>query len=323
MISIASLGVAALAAFKPAASAADSSPPRTLRMEEAQVAAFHEMTRAVNAGDAARYARLYAADAVITIIGGGQLNGRSAIEEYEVDLLRQFPGTRLAFYDIWQKGPLAVVRYGVNGRTTSGQVMGHEGLLFYQFDPSGLIEKERRYNDSLTPMAQLGFWGKVPMRAPPTLPTEPKVHVAQGSRAEVENVAAAKVILTALDSKNEAAFLSAVADDAIVNELMLPQPFVGKQNVKAWFEAWTGAVPDAASQTTNITGIEDFVFVESTVRGTLRRPLGLLPDSSNQFTLHRAAVLQVKAGKLIHCSFFMNGKELAEATGQWPLPTRK
>jgi ketosteroid isomerase-like protein len=319
----ATLAAAACAAIVLMCPSNASSFPSSLPTRKMQIAAFHEVVSAVNAGDAARYARVYAEDAVITILGGGQLKGRSAIQKYEVDLLQQFPGTRLAFYDIWLTGSQAVVRYGVNGHTASRQAMGHEGLLFYRFDPSGLIEDERRYNDSLTPMAQLGILGKVPARIPPILPAAPNVHEARGSRAEEQNVATVKASLAALHSKNESAFLSGVADDAVVDELMLPQPFVGKENLKRWFEDWTAAFPDAAFQITNVIGVGNFVLLEGEVRGTLQCPFGLLSASGNRFSVHRAAVFQVRAGKLIHSSYFMNGKELAEASGQWPLPVRE
>jgi uncharacterized protein (TIGR02246 family) len=115
-----------------------------------QAAALWETLRAVNAGEAAAYALVYAEDAVITIHGTGVLSGRAAIEAYEASLLREFPGVRLAFYDFWQDGLAVVVHYGVNGRTPGGQAMGHEGLLFYRFDPSGLVKEERRYLDSAT-----------------------------------------------------------------------------------------------------------------------------------------------------------------------------
>jgi len=130
----------------------------------AVITVLNEMTRTVNAGDAAGYARLYAEDAAITIHGGGVLAGRAAIQAHEVELLSEFPGTRLAFYDVWQSGPLAVVHYAVNGPTGAGKPMGHEGLLFYRFLPSGLIAEERRYMDTLTPMAQLGALGPGPAR---------------------------------------------------------------------------------------------------------------------------------------------------------------
>jgi ketosteroid isomerase-like protein len=122
-------------------------------MQDQNVRALREMIESVNAGDAKRYAQLYAGDAVITIHGTGQLKGRDAIEQYEVELMREFPGARLAFYDVWQKAAMAVVHYGVNGSTRGGQAMGHEGLLFFRFDRAGVIEEEHRYLDSLTPMA--------------------------------------------------------------------------------------------------------------------------------------------------------------------------
>jgi hypothetical protein len=60
--------------------------------------------------------------------------------------------------------------------------MGHEGLLFYRLHPSGLIEEERRYLDSLTPMAQLGLLGALPARPLPTLPTEMKADLDRRGR---------------------------------------------------------------------------------------------------------------------------------------------
>src|SRR5262245_47523410 len=99
------------------------------RMEDRQVSALKEMMRTVNAGDAEGYANLYAEDAVIVMHGSGLLKGRHAIAEHERILLREFPGTTLAFYAVWQNGPLAAVHYGVNGKTPAGKPMGHEGLL--------------------------------------------------------------------------------------------------------------------------------------------------------------------------------------------------
>ena len=148
-------------------------------MVDRQFAALTEMKDAVNAGDAGRYARAYAPDAVITIHGGVELKGRSSIEQYEVELMREFPGTRFAFYAIWLKGPQAVVHYAVKGKTPSGKGMGHEGLLFYRFQSSGLIEEEHRYLDSMTPMAQMGMLGTLTVRPPPRLPTDTKVHMAK------------------------------------------------------------------------------------------------------------------------------------------------
>lgn len=287
-------------------------------MEDRQITALTEMMRAVNAGNARSYARLYAEDAVITIHGSGVLEGRGAIEKHEIELLREFPGARLGFYAVWQSGPRAVVHYAVNGRTPGGQAMGHEGLLFYRFHPSGLIEKEDRYLDSLTPMAQLGILGPVPTRPLPTLPAALTTHATKGSPGENANVALVRASFAALDAKDEAAFLSSLAEDAVWDEMAEPQPKVGKRNLQAWFQTWTGAIPDAQSEIATILGIGEFVLVETVVRGTLKGPLGPLAASDRRFAVHRAAIVHVKEGKIARLAAFMNGKELAQAVGQWP-----
>jgi steroid delta-isomerase-like uncharacterized protein len=289
-------------------------------MEDQQIVAFNHMMDAVNGGDAKRYAQLYAPDAVVTIYGVGELIGRGAVERYEAELLREFPGTRLAFYSVWQKGGQTVVHYAVNSPAHGGRETGHEGLLFYRFAPSGLIEQERRYLDSLTPMAQVGLLGQTPARDLPTLATGIKVYAAQNSPDEDENVALVRANFTALDSKKESIFLAKVADDAVLDELINPQPFIGKRNIKAWFETWARTVPDATSEITTILGVGEFVLVETIVRGTLKGKLAGLEASDKQFEVHRGAIIQVKHGKFTRIAYFMNGKELAAAVGQWPPP---
>jgi ketosteroid isomerase-like protein len=292
------------------------------RMDDQRIAVLYEMLRAVNAGNARQYATLYAEHAVITIHGSAPLHGRDAIEKYEIDLMRQFPGTRLAFYSAWLSDSSAVVHYGVNGSTLAGVAMGHEGLLFYRFQPSGVIEEERRYLDSFTPMAQLGVLGPGPTRALPTLPDSLSVYVAQGTASEQENVAIVKTIFAALDAKDRSLFLSSCAEDAVLDDLTFPQPFVGRRGADTWFSAWTTAVPDARSAITSIVGIEEFVAIESVVQGMLGGALARVSASNARFAIHRAAIAQLKDKRLTRLSIFSNGQELARAVGQWPPPSR-
>jgi uncharacterized protein (TIGR02246 family) len=289
------------------------------------IAALAEMVRAVNAGDPQAYAAVYAPDAVIAIHGGDVLQGRRAIEEYEVGLLREFPDARLGFHSIWQKGDLAVVHYAVGGRTTDGRPMGHEGLLFYRFLPSGLVAEERRYLDSLTPMAQLGALGAVAARPPPAVPDEPKRYVARavdGAR-ERREIATVRTMLAALDANDPAGFLANVTDDAVVDEMIEPQPFAGRPGVTAWLAKWKAAVLGAKSEITTIAAVGDSVLVETVLRGTLNGTLGPVIASARPFTVHRAMVMQVGEGRISHVRAFMNGKELAQAVGQWPPPARR
>src|SRR5438034_8911808 len=287
--------------------------------------ALAEMVRAVNAGDARTYAALYAPDAVLTIYGGDVLQGRRAIEDYETGLLRELPGARLGFHAIWQKGPAVVVRYVVNGRTAGGQAMGHEGLLFYRFLPSGLIAEERRYLDSLTPMAQLGALGAVAARPLPAVPVETRgyeARLANGGRerARMDQV---KKSLAALDANDTAAFLAGLTPDAVVDEMIEARPFVGRPDVTAWLEKWTRAVSGARTEVATMVTVGDCVLVETILSGVLNGTLGPVTASARPFTVHRALVVQFKAGRIGHIRAFMNGRELAQSVGQWPLQPRK
>jgi ketosteroid isomerase-like protein len=301
-----------------AAAAGPAAGGPAVRMDELQLATLGAMVRAVNAGDAHAYAMVYAPDAVITMHGGDVLKGRAAIEAYEVGLLHEFPGARLGFQDVWQKGSSAVVHYAVNGRTLLGQAMGHEGLLFYRFLPSGKIAEERRYLDSLTPMAQMGVLGAVPARAIPAVPPAPRAHGAAGApdRGETENLARARAMFAALDAKDEAAFLSGLADDAIVDDMIEPEPRNGKAAAGAWFQSRVRAVADGRTEIAT-------AVAEAVARGTLRGAVGPVSASGKPFAVHQAAVVQVHAGRVRRLTVFMNGKELAQAVGQWPPITGK
>lgn len=282
--------------------------------------ALEEMVRAVNAGDAHAYAEVYAPDAVLTVQGGDVLRGRSAIEAYEVGLMREFPDARLGLQSIWQRGPMVMVHYAVNGRTTGGQAMGHEGLLFLRFLPSGLIAEERRYLDSLTPMAQLGPLGSVATRALPTVPAEmPGSGISLTSaRREQAQIDAVRKILAARDAKDSAGFLVRTTDDVVVDEMIEAQPSGGRHAVAAWLGRWTHAVSGVRTEVVSIACMGDTVLVETVLRGTLDGALGPVSASSKPFTVHRAEVVRFKDGKIAHIRAFMNGKELAQSVGQWP-----
>jgi hypothetical protein len=288
-----------------------------------QVAVFTMMMDAVNAGDARRYASLYADDATIVIHGGGTLAGRAAIERYEVDLLAQFPGTRFVCFSLWQGPETTVVHYGVNSPGPGGRSTGHEGLLFYRFQPSGLIATERRYLDGLTPMAQLGMLGPAPARPVPVLPATIASFVATGSAAEAENVAVVRRSLGALNERNTAGFLATVADGATFDEVALATPFAGAGAARAWADLWAAAAPDARWEAIEMVPVGDAVLLEAVVRGTLAGPFGRVPAAKTPFAIHRAAIVHLAQGKIAHMTLFMSGRELAEQVGQWPLPAGK
>jgi ketosteroid isomerase-like protein len=278
----------------------DRTPPATLG----------EMVDAVNASDAARYARVYAPDALITIHGGTELRGRAAIEAYEVELLRQFPGTRLALFAVWEAGPWTVAHYGV--RSPQPTLTGHEGLLFYRFAEDGLIAEERRYLDTLTPMSQVGALGKV--RAPvPELPARPS-SFEPGDARERAN---AELVRRALGAADETTFLAHVDPAARFREVSWGWP-AAAATPAVWFESWRTVVADPALDISTVATSGAHVLVEAVLRGRLKAPLGVARPSERTFTVHRAYVVQVENGRITSLTAFMNGKELAESVGQWP-----
>jgi ketosteroid isomerase-like protein len=289
-------------------------------MRNKQLAALNTMVAAVNAGDARRYSAVYAADATITIFGGDTLQGRDAIEQHEVELLQQFPGTRFAIYSTWQHGESAVVHYGVNSPATGIRPTGHEGLLFYRFLPSGLIAEERRYLDTMTPMVQMGVLSQLQARPLPVLPSAMRTHVIAHAPVERENVATVLINLLAFDAKDVRAFLAILTDDVMIDELITPTRVVGKAQAESWFNSWIQNVTSIKSDLVSIVGVGDAVLVETIVRGTLTGQLGGVSASNRPFAVHRALIVRVHDGNIGAVSAFMNGKELAESIGQWPPP---
>ncbi len=286
---------------------------------DAHVAALNRMMATVNAGDAAGYARLYTPEAIISIYGTGELKGRAAIEAHEVELLRQFPGARLAFSDVWLDGPRAVVRYAINAPTPKGPSMGHEGLLFFHFDASGAITEEHRYQDSLTPMAQLGVLRAPAFRALPDLPAEFSRHVAARSPGEKTNGSIVTDMFAAMNAGRQSAAQSFFAADATINELFLPQPFAGNDAPAAWLKTWADAAPGMILTVTTILPIGDFVLIEGVARGSLERPLGLVPAAGRPFAVRRGFIIRLHHSRISSVAAFMNAKELAEAVGSWPI----
>jgi hypothetical protein len=302
--------LAAAACLAPTVAAQDSRS-----VERQHVTALRQMIATVNAGDAAGYAKLYADTATITIYGGEKISGREAIEKYEVGLMRQYPGTRLAFSEVWQLAPMAIVHYGVNGKAGGGAAMGHEGLLFFRFGRSGLIAEERRYLDSATPMAQLGAFGKVETRSLPQLPRDLATYSVQSPAGNDPNVPVVRLALQAIESNNVGAFMRQAAPSIIVDDLMLPAPFNGN-DISRWFATWSNVEPGPYHRVTNTFAGSDYVILETAMSGWLKGPIGRLSASPKPFTVHAAWIAQLQDRKIVKLTRFLNSKELADATGQ-------
>lgn len=280
-----------------------------------RVALFATMRDAVNAGDPARYASLYAPDAQITVAGGATLDGRAAIERYERDLLQQYPSTRFEISDIVITRAATIVRYGVNTPAGSGPATGHEGILFYRFDDDGLIRQERRYLDALTPAVQAGAIRGLPSRPPPVLPRPgqlPTPSLAAADRAdsiegETRRVAARFVESTnAVDSPDVGQLLEPAAE---LDDFSRPAVLRGPA-IREWFDQWRSAFPDLRQRTLTTTVAGHRFFLELVGRGTFVNELAGIAPTRESVTIHSAVIGQVAFGRIMRLDVFVNRAEL-------------
>jgi steroid delta-isomerase-like uncharacterized protein len=131
-------------------------------------------------------------------------------------------------------------------------------------------------------------------------------------------VARVRASLAALDTGDGDAFLTSLAEDAIVDDRTEPAPVAGKRNIASWAKRRAVAFTGVTSDVTTAFGVGDFVLLESVLRGTFKGPWGRLAAPNRPFEIHRAAIAQVTNGKLVRVSAYWNFKELAQAVGQWP-----
>ena len=284
-----------------------------------QRAALTQMRDAVNRRDARAYAAVYSPKAIIRIFGSATIDGRQAIEQYEANLFDQFPDAHFAILESWHRDADVVAHYAVNAKVASGASMGHEGLLLLRFDAAGEIELEDRYQDSLTPMAQLGALHKSTPRALPPLPLDMRSHSNPEPATETRNMATLRRVLAAMHSQRRQTALPELVADGRFDELILPKPFIGKDAASQWIGHFDG-ITDTRFEVTKIVAAAADVLVFGVFHGVLVRPIGVIQPSPKPFAVHRAIAASLdNRGRIQALKGFMNGKELAEQLGQWPL----
>lgn len=283
-----------------------------------QQSALQRMRDTVNAGDARGYASVYADAAVITIHGTATIRGRASIEQYERELMTEFPGARFAFYEIWLSGGRHVAaHYGVNATVAGGRAMGHEGLLFFEFDESGVIVREDRFLDSLTPMAQLGALPRVQARPLPGLPATASTWISTGATFERRNEAVARRLLASMATQESSAWSKLFAERPTIDELMFPGPFA---DVRDWSTEVVSALTSQRYVVNSSLAAGTYVLVEGTLTATLAKELGPIRPARAPLTAHRAYMFEMDGGGRVQLlRAFMNGKEIAESLGQWPI----
>ena len=170
-------------------------------------------------------------EAIITIYGTGELKGAPPSKRMKSSCCAS-PRRTARVLGCLAGRPARVVRYAINARR-EGAFDGHEGLLFFRFDASGAITEEHRYQDSLTPMAQLGACVRPPFApcriCPPRSPDTPS-HVRRRTDRRIDRHGH-----VCCDERGPRIRRAVVFDvNPTIDEVFLPQPFSGKDAPAAW-----------------------------------------------------------------------------------------
>ena len=304
------------------ASAASTEAPPAAKPTQAELIqkTMQSFGDAMNAGDSAKVATLFATDGEWNAYGFDEMHGREAIQKGAQQWADMSKDAKGAPKRVFMKGNVVASEIVFAG-TMTGDFMGMKAtkkpfglgdLLVISFNDDGLIASIHDYFDGPGFMAQLqGKKDAPPLAAPPT--AAPEMHVAKGTPEEDK---LADWLKGTIDTFNK--------DDAkALSPLMAPEGDVtfylmGGKNIKTGkdldkFHAdLFKAVPNAKWAVTSAWGIDGYVVDERLFTGTLKGRLGPVPPTNKDFTSHIGEIIQPSAdGKYEHAWVYGNPMEMA------------
>lgn len=279
----------------------------------------------LNSHDPKKFASVYAENAVISVAGLNEVNGREAIAANMTEWFETFKDVKLGFSRVWVKGEHMVLEWVINGKhhgelfgvKGTEQPIGHYGLSIVTFDKDGKVASEHRYGELGAVMTQIG--GKnakaAKARPIPPVPAGPETIPGKGTPEEEKNVDAVKALFAGLEGKKEADFLGALHDDIEHDGLLHLETTKGKAEAKKFFSSFTTAFPDAKFEVTKAHAIGDYAIVESTMKGTQKGALGAIPATKKPVAIHLVDVVKIKDGKIARVWTYQNSVELQQQLG--------
>jgi steroid delta-isomerase-like uncharacterized protein/uncharacterized protein (TIGR02246 family) len=323
------------ASAPPTATTPPAPEPPKLTMIEMQKKYLEAEQAAWEAKDATKLAALYAEDGVLASPGKDgmkEIAGRSAIEahrkEYFERVTKGFPDMKWTRGRVLAKGDTLIVEFAASGTDTGGfmgakptnKKVGVRGISIQWFDDKGHVKKEHTYVDQATLMGQLGMGppGWKARAAAEAVPPAAGWVEAKGGAEDDKNVEHVKAIYSAMEKKDEKAFLALITDDAVHSDLTQPTDAKGKAAAKAEFAMFTKAMPDIKVNATNSWGFGDLVVTEVEFSGTLKGAMGPIKATNKSGTTHNVDVSEFKDGKIARVTSYGSGLEFAAVYGLLP-----
>lgn len=317
---------AAVAAPPPAETAKPAPPAPKPTLAEMQQAGLALALAGLNGHDPKKFASVYADDAVISVAGLNEVNGREAIAQNMTEWFDVFSKAKLGFSRVWVKGDTMVLEWVING-THHGELfgvkgteqpIGHYGLSIVSFSPDGKVQRESRYGELGTVMTQVGS-AKAKARAIPEVPATPETIVAKAGEGndtdDGKNVQVAKSVLAALEGKKEGDFVALLSDDVEHDGLFHLETTKGKDEAKKFWKSFTTAFPDAKFEVGRTVAVADYAIVESTLHATQKGSLGRIAASKKPVNVHLVDVFRIKDGKVTRAWTYQNSLEMQQQLG--------
>ena len=304
---------------EPVATPAPAPKPSLAEMQKLGIA---NALTGLNGHDPAKFASVYADDAVISVAGLNEVNGRAAIQQNMAEWFEVFAKAKLGFSRVWVKGDTMVLEWVING-THHGELfgvkgteqpIGHYGLSIVSFNADGKVARENRYGELGSVMTQVGAAGaKAKPRPIPEVPAAPETILAKGD--EDKNVELARATLAALENKKEEAFTAVLTDDIEQDGVFHLETSKGKEGAKKFYKSFTTAFPDAKFEVTKAVGIGDYAIVESTLKATQKGALGSIAATKRPIAVHLVDIFKVKDGKVARAWTYQNSLEMQQQLG--------
>jgi ketosteroid isomerase-like protein len=272
-------------------------PPKKASLSELEVTAATALIAAIAARDAKKIGEVYAADAVISIIGDRTLTGRDAIVAEYQRWLDGMKDLKFELGRVFQNDSTVVAEWAFSGTHTGDFLgvkatqapVGAAGASVLTFDADGHVTKEERIFDIGTIRKQDDKRSKVgTFRAPPPLPVNVEPHVAKSAADGEAQLAIARAFYTALDGDKVGDALALAAEDLAIEDYSRPRPIKGKAAARTLLEEYEQAMPNGTS-TTNMFAADAYVVADREVHSSTKR------RSSVE---HFIDVLEIRDGKI-------------------------
>ncbi len=293
--------------------------PLATPLAELQLTALKAAADRINNHDANAYGALFTGNA----IHRESASPRDTVSPVNIArrmqlLFDAFPGFKLSFDRVFQRGNIAVAEWrwtgidagGYMGKKPSGRRAGLQGVSVAFFNADGRIRELHLYEDGQTAVYQLDATAKTASyRAVPADATLALEIVSSGGADEDKNLAVARSLYDAIEAKNETASAALLSDDALVDDYALPQkPLKGPAALKSTLKNWSASF-GAFTQLPlfNLMAVKDWVIAERVLKGTVA--------GGSVINLHCADILKLKDGKVVSMRTFSNTLELIGEVG--------